>query len=355
MRLAVPLLLWLPCLAACSHPKPIALPPQAVETQIVAPQASSDILDLAGAIHARVDTSLGFQVPGRIMARSINLGSHVDKGQILAEIDSRDLNLAVEAAQAEMHAAQSDLELAKTDFKRAEDLTGKGFVSTAERDHRQVALDAAQAHYEQAKSQLDLRNNQLNYATLRAPASGVVTQVNADRGQVVAAGEPVFRLAEDGARDVEVVLPEDKLPLIHATHATVSLWATPGQVLPATLREVSASADPITRTYTLRYALQAGKFPLVLGQSAVLHLYLNHPLKQLLIPTTALFERSGLTMVWIYQPTSKSLQARQIHVLGAQGNEVAVAGLKAGETIITAGVHVLVDGESVMPLPAAYR
>ena len=355
MRHVVPWLLWLPCLTACTHPQPAPTPPQAVETQVVAPQASSDILDLAGAIHARVETSLGFQVPGRIMARSINLGSHVEKGQVLAELDSRDLDLAVEAAQAEMHAAQSDLDLAKTDLKRAEDLTDKGFVSTAERDHRQVALDAAQAHYEQAKSELDLRNNQHNYATLRAPAPGVITQVNADSGQVVAAGEPVFRLAEDGARDIEVVLPEDKLPLIHATHATVSLWATPGQILQANLREVSASADPITRTYTLRYALLAGKTPLVLGQSAVLHLYLNHPLKQLLIPTTALFERSGQTMVWIYQLPSKTLQARPVHVLGAQDNDVAVAGLHAGEIIITAGVHVLVDGEFVIPLPAAYR
>lgn len=339
----------------CSRQAPTEEPPRTVLTTTVTTSSNTGVLDMAGEVRSRVESNIGFQVAGRITRREVDLGTSVRKGQMLAQVDTRDLDLAEDAAHAQLDAARSDLALAQADLKRVADLKQKGFASEAELDRRKVNVDAAQAHYEQAEAEADLRSNQRSYATLNAPADGVIVQILADMGQVVSPGEPVFRIAEAGPRDIEVVVPEDKLALIRAASATVSLWAAPQQHFEAHLREVSASADPLTRTFLARYAVTAPAAALQLRQSAIVHLFLPHMQAQMYLPTTALFEDHGNTMVWVYDAKDSAIHKRTVNYVGAEGTRVAVAGLHEGDVVVTAGVHVLVEGQHVKPISAASR
>ncbi len=336
-------------LSGCHKAPPVENLPRTVEVMQVNVQQDRDQVQLAGQVKAQNESDLGFQVSGRITHRDVQLGDRVHAGEVLASLDARDLDLAVSEARATLAAARSDRELARTDLERARDLQKGGYLSTAERDHRQQALDAAEARFQQAQADLEIRLNQQSYAVLKAPVNGVVTESHADVGQVVAAGETVFRIAADGRRDIEVVIPEDRLPLLHHSRAFATLWADPGHELPASLREVSAAADPVTRTFTVRYVLNTAPADLALGQSAVLHLRPEHALSQLLIPTTALFQRNNQSCVWIYNPSKQIVTARTVHVIGISGNDIALVGLSPGEQIVAQGVHVLTDGAHVQP------
>ncbi len=348
-------LMSLPLITACSHQAPPRAMPRTVETLVLKLRPSVDSEDLAGEIRARVESPLSFQVGGRLLERRVQLGDHVARGEVLATLDSRDLDLAVQSAVAQEQAATAQVELARTDLERVSHLLDQGFVSTAERDHRRVALDAAVAAQKQAQSELALRRDQRNYAQLTAPAAGVITQVSGDVGQVMAAGEPILRLAQDGRREVAVVLPEDRLAHLHQMHAELSLWSDPGQRFAVHLREISAAADPATRTFTARFSIDPGAPALALGQSAVLHLYEHHGGEELAVPTTAIFEHQGQALVWLYDAHLGVVHSHAVQVLGADGNDIVIAGLHAGDIIVAAGTHVLKEGESVVRAPDSER
>lgn len=342
-------------MVACSKTPAPEPEPRGALTRTVASSSLSPALELAGEVRARVESRLGFQVGGRITRRDVELGSVVRKGQVLASIDTRDLELAEQASRSQLESARSDLALAEADLKRVSDLRQKGFVSESEIDRRKVAVDAARSRFEQSQADLSLRGNQRGYASLIAPADGVVVQVLGDVGQVIAAGEPVLRLALSGAREIEVVVPEDRVALVRQAQASVSLWAAPQHRLPARLREMSAAADPMTRTFQARFAVEAPASALQLGQSAILHLAIPTRLKQITLPTSALFEEHGKTLVWVVSPKDSTVHKRAVTLAGTEGTEVGVAGLQPGETVVIAGVHVLVEGQKVKPLPASVQ
>jgi RND family efflux transporter MFP subunit len=185
---------------------------------------------------------------------------------------------------------------------------------------------------------------------LRADADGVVIAVQADVGEVVSPGQPVLRLAQDGPREIEVEFPENRTALAKAAQARVALWANPELRLPARLRELSAAADPVTRTFRARYTVQAPAGTLALGQSATLHLQLpvaaNGTAR---LPTTAIFGKQGRTLVWLYDAKTSTVQAQPVQSLGVEDNDVLVAGLTPGMQVVTAGVHVLAEGQKVQP------
>ncbi len=336
-------------LSGCHKAPPVENLPRTVELVQVGLHQDADQVQLAGQVKAQHEANLGFQVSGRVIRRDVQLGDRVHAGEVLASLDARDLDLAVIEARAALAAARSDRELARTDLKRATDLQQGGYLSTAERDHRREAVDAADARFQQAEADLAIRLNQQSYAVLKSPVNGIITALHADIGQIVAAGESVFQVTADGQRDIEVVIPEDRLPMLHHSRAFATLWADPGHELAAQLREVSAAADPITRTFTVRYALTHAPADLALGQSAVLHLRPEHPQTQLLIPTTALFQQDNQSRVWVFNPIKQIVTARAVQIVGISANDIAVAGLNPGEQIVAQGVHVLTDGEHVQP------
>lgn len=217
-----------------------------------------------------------------------------------------------------------------------------------------VTLEAAAASFEQAQAQARQQGNQARYSVLAADADGVITSVDAEPGQVVQAGTPVLRLARNGPRDVVFALPEDQLPLAKpGQRIGVRLWADPTQRLDATVREVAAAADPVTRTYQVKAALQAAPDALRLGMTATVELPgAGVGVAALKVPLTALFEQQGRSQVWVVDMQKSTVQAQPVQVAAAEGNEVAVLGLQPGQVVVTAGVHVLQPGQKVQPLTA---
>ena len=205
-----------------------------------------------------------------------------------------------------------------------------------------------------------MQGNQAAYSTLVADATGVITAVEAEPGMVVAAGAPVLRLAHDGSRDVVFSVPEDKVMLLKAAGGQpgalkVRLWGG-GELLNATLREVSAAADPTTRTFLAKADI--GRAPVQLGQTATVLFELPRAAGVIRLPLAAVAESQGKSVVWVLDTTAMTVGPQPITVAGADGNSVVVAsGLSAGQVIVTAGTHTLNAGEKVKlyaePVPQA--
>lgn len=360
--LLVPVLSVTLLLAACSRPEAAQEPMRAVKLLTVTRQAVSTPAGYAGEVRARTESRLGFRVGGKLVQRPVEVGQRVSAGQVLARLDAQDLALAAQAAQAQVVAAQTQRDLAAADFKRFSDLKAQGFVSGAEIERRQAALDAAEAALRQARAQGAVQGNQAGYATLVADGPGVVVAVEAEVGQVLAAGSPVVRLARDGARDAVIAVPEDRVAGLRVGQtAQVRPWSPGRQEAPALaaqVREVAASADAATRTFQVKLALPANA-PVVLG--ATVNVVLGPaqgadgaaPSAALRLPTSAVVRAAGGSTtdsaVWVFDPASSTVSMRPVEVSGADGNELIVtAGLQEGEEIVAAGGHVLSPGQKVV-------
>ncbi len=317
----------------------------------MASQATTASYDFAGEVRARTESRLGFRVAGKIVRRMVDLGDTVRPGQALAQLDARDLRLGEEGARAALSAAQADLDRNEADLKRFRDLREQGFISSAELERRETDLRAARARAEQAQAQALVQANQANYAVLVADAGGVITGVDAEPGMVVAAGAPVVRLAHEGPRDVVFDVPEDKVELVRTLstkpgRVKVRIWGEPAAAWPATIREVSASADPVTRTFLVKADI--GRAPVRLGRTATATVELSHTAGVTKLPLSALKEERGRTIVWVLDRDAMTVRAQEIRVSGAEGNDLVVGGgLEPGQEVVTAGVHVLRSGQKV--------
>jgi RND family efflux transporter MFP subunit len=352
--IAAALLVTLLTLGACSKVPPAPEPVRAVKTMIVQPTTSAGAYEYSGEIRARVESRLGFRVGGKMTERSANLGDAVRAGQVLARLDPRDLRLGQDVAVAAVASAEVSLRQSDSDFKRYRDLRDQGFISNAELERRETTLKVAQAQLQQARAQSGVQGNQAAYAALVADADGVVTGVEVDPGTVVAAGTPVLRLAHDGPRDVVFSVPEDKVDMIQALAARkgsvrVRFWGTGTPQIEARVREVAAAADPTTRTFLVKADLgEAAPAALRLGQTANVAIDGPRLAGVARVPLSALKEDHGKSTVWMVDAASMTTVARPVLVGGAKGNEaIVVAGLAAGDRIVTAGVHMLSPGQKV--------
>jgi len=339
-------------LGACSKSAPPPEPVRAVKTVVIAPATAGSNYEYAAEIRARVESRLGFRVGGKMIERPVNVGDTVKAGQVLARLDPRDLRLGEDVARAAVASAAVNLQQAEADFKRYRDLRDQGFISGAELERRETTLKVAQAQLAQARAQSGVQGNQTAYAALTADAGGVITGVDVEPGMVVAAGAPVLRLAHDGPRDVVFSVPEDKVALVQAVAARqasvqVRLWSSNGGEVPATIREISAAADPATRTFLVKADLGSTAAPR-LGQTATVAIASPRLAGVARVPLSALKEHQGGSSVWIVDPASMTAVARPVQVGGAEGNEaVVLAGLSPGDRVVTAGVHVLSAGQKV--------
>src|SRR5688572_13696052 len=248
-------------LAACTKTQAPLEPVRAVKVMTVGVETFKSGYEFAGEVRPRVESRLGFRVAGKIVKRQAELGQRVKAGEALAQLDSRDFQLAADAARAQVAAASTNRDLAAADFKRYSTLRDQNFISGAELERREASLKAAQAQFDQARAQLASQGNQASYTSLVADVSGVVTAVEAEPGQVVSAGTPVVRIAQDGPRDVVFSVPEDKVAAIKpGSEVEVRVWAS-GTALAGKVREVAASADPVTRTYPIKVSLDAAATP----------------------------------------------------------------------------------------------
>lgn len=334
----------------------------------LSPATGKTQLEFSGEVRPRIESRLGFRVGGKISARLVDVGATVRKGQPLARLDPTDLALAETGARAQFDAAKTDRDLAASDLKRYKELAARNFISAAELHRRQATYDSAASRLEQAQANLRNQSNQTGYAVLTADADGVVTAIDTEVGQVVTPGQPVIRVAQTAEKEVAIGLPEDQVDMLRGiTDVAIHTWSDPGRELPGRVREISAAADPVTRTYPTRVSIPNPPADLRIGMTAVVAFTRTGEAATIRIPLTALLQDKGGNQVWVYQPNPAAGKAgdkegakdsgngtvRPVPVtLGAaQGNLIEVRqGLKPGQTIVTAGVHLLKPGQTVKPM-----
>ena len=343
--IAVPLLLAL--LAACAKPEPAPL--QARPVWVVHPQpAVATASSYPGEVRAREEATLSFRVGGNLLRREVDAGQRVRKGQLLAELDVADYALQARAAQAQYAAAKADLVRARDDQQRYATLAEQQLVSRSALDAQNAALKAAQGQADAARSNLDVARNQAAYAQLRAPADGVIASRQAEAGQVVAAGQAIYTLAADGAREVAIALPESRIRDFAVGQAVqVELWNQPGKRWPGTIREIAPAADAQARTYATRVSLAAEALDAVqLGQSAKVFVAAEGGALQ--VPLAAVQPGATPQQAGVWVVDKGVVQLRDV-TLGAYGADSVpvLSGLQAGDWVVAAGGHLLREGQPV--------
>lgn len=332
------LLLFPVLIAACSAPPPPAAVPKLVRTlKVGAGGTASDVTGrtYSGEVRARIETTLGFRVGGKLIERLVDAGASVKAGQPLARLDPTDTGL--QAAQAEAQRA-----LAEADLKRYRDLKAKNFISAS-------ALDARETAYKAADAQAALARNQASYSTLVAEHGGVIAQVLAEPGQVVGAGQGVFRLAREGAREIAIAVPENEFAGIALGQETsVSLWARGANPLAGKIREISPMADPVTRTYAVRISLKDADLNLPLGMSASVRLAGQAATAaRITLPLTAVFQQGQQPTVWVVG-ADETVSAKPVKVASyTDTGAIIESGLNGDERIVAAGTNLLTVGEKV--------
>ena len=349
MARMLPALLLPLALAAC---KPEAKPVEAPRAvNVVRVEAGNGTLSASytGDIRARYETALGFRVPGKVAERMAEVGDVVKRGQVLARLDPGDQNLGIEGARQGVAAAEASHTQARADLARFGDLFRQGFISAAEYDRRKAAFDVAAAQLSQARAQLSVNRNQADYTTLRAQEDGVVTAIAAESGQVVSAGQPVFRIARPGFKEVAVSIPENRLnELKRGAEVRVNLWAAPDKLYKGRVREIAPSADAITRTYLAKISLLDPDDQVQLGMTANVFLDVAADANTVRLPSTALYQKGADTAVWIVDPAASQVSLRPVKVgRFADDHVTIVAGLKPGDTVVRAGVQKLFPNEKV--------
>jgi multidrug efflux system membrane fusion protein len=306
-----------------------------------------------GDVRARWESALGFRVPGKITLRRVDVGASVKKGDLLAKLDPEDQRLGAEAARQQLVAARSDYEQAKADLGRYKDLFAKGFISAAEYDRRKWSYDTAAARLEQSTAQLELNRNQTAYTQLHADMDGVVTAVQAEVGQVVTPGQAVVKVARLDEKEVAVSVPENRLNELKAANdVDITLWATPGKTYQGRIREVSPSADNVTRTYTVKVTVLHPDAAVQLGMTANVFLKRNGVHTRVArLPLTALFQSGNQPAVWVIDPKTSQVTLKPVQIgRYTQDYVTVVSGLNEGDVVVRAGVHKLNPGETVRPL-----
>lgn len=349
MSRLVPLLCLTLLLTACGHDE---APPVTVRPALVVqPQAVAQAADsYAGEIRARYEPSLAFRVAGKVVKRLVEEGDRVKLDQPLAELDPQDVRLQLEAARAQVAAAEANLTLVRAERDRYRTLLDKGMVSHSLFDNADSQLRAGQARLRQIQAEFSVANNQAGYAILRASQAGVIARRQVEVGQVVAAGQTVFTLAADGEREVAISLPEQNFGRFKVGQpVSVELWSQPQSRLSGHIRELSPSADPRSRTYAARVAFAQGSESAQLGQSARVFVEAAQA-SPLSVPLAALSAEQGVSFVWRVKP-DRSLEKAVIRTGSFTENSVPVLeGLRPDDWIVAAGVHVLHEGQTVRPV-----
>jgi len=334
--------------SGCSRTaEPPKAQPRFVLTETVQVGAAAAMSQFAGEVRARHEVALAFRVSGKLATRAVEVGDTVAAGQVLAQLDPADLRQVQQGTEADLAAVAAELRLARLEAERTRTLKASGFVSQAALDSKETALRAVEEKHAAAQSRAALARNQSAYAVLRADAAGVIAQVLADPGQVVAAGQPVVRLAHSGEKEIAISVPEGRITeFAPGRTVRVRFWALPGQSFAGRVREISPQAEALTRTFAVRISLTEAAPGVRLGMSAEAELSSGAGVTSIRLPATAVFQKERQPAVWVLKDGKVTLRVVEV----GQWREDAVeirAGLKAGETIVSAGANKLVEGEAV--------
>jgi RND family efflux transporter MFP subunit len=324
-----------------------------VKAVVVGEALQERTLTYSGVVRPRIESAMGFRVAGKIVERLVDVGDRVEVGQVIARLDDSDLKLAEDSARAALAAARTRRDVAIENFERARTLLPKAFIAKATYDARKNEMDAATGAYEAAEAQLSQATNAVGYATLRADKAGIVTAVRSEPGQVVNAGTPVITLAEAGEVEIAIMVPEQDVGRLEVGQPLeLTLWAGPETTLNGSIREMSAQADPASRTYAIRATVHEPPASLRLGMTATASITVKAAAPAVVVPITAVTDSGGNTVVFTVEPASRVVRKKPVTLAAAAPEGVRVAaGLAPGEIVVTAGVQFLRDGMKVR-LPA---
>jgi RND family efflux transporter MFP subunit len=323
----------------------------------IGPSSSANGGWLVGEIRPRFESGQGFRISGKITARKVEVGDIVKKGQVLVMLDSADTGLAVTSAEAQIRAAEADAALAKADYERQSQLLRRNFISPAALDSFDAKAKSTAARVAQLRADTDVAKRQSQYTALVAERDGVITEIHAEPGQVVSSGEAIAKVAVPDVLEVEIAVPESRIQGLKVGNATlIKLWADLSKLYTGKIREISPSADSLTRTFNVRVSLLNTDSSVHMGMTAGVKLPNTgdeNTSQGYTIPNSALTEQNGETLVWVVDNKTHQVQPRTVTAGPFTETGVTVkSGLTEGENIVVAGVHTLVVGQVVTPIAA---
>ena len=329
-------------LAGCNEEVVVPKPPLVKVQKITLANAAQEE-NYSGVVHGRYETNLSFQVGGKIISRDVQTGSVVRSGDILMTLDPKDIVEQSHSADAQVASTLAQLKLAKTNFDRYSELFKEEAIAAAVLDQYKTQYDAAKAAYDAAVAQAQQSQNALDYTTLTANADGVISAVNAEVGQVVAAGQNVLTLVQTGELEVVINIPENKISAVQIGQSvSIDFWAT-RDIVSGTVREISPMADSASRTFTVKISIP--NVPNIqLGMTANVAMR-EFSTGAIVLPLSAIYQTGDAAQVWLVDNNKVSL--KKIEVTAFDNNNVQVRGLKAGDIVVIAGVNKLRDGQAV--------
>src|SRR5215471_8638232 len=306
-----------------------------------------------GQAEANEEAELSFRVGGSLIGLSANVGDTVKKGLVLAILDPTDFQVRLRDAEAELSSAEASLEVANVMLTRSKNLFANRAGPQVDVDRSAAQVESTKANIAALRTKRDIAQSELGYAQLTAPFDGIIAARYAQNFQTVQAKQPILRLLDTSRIKFGVDLPETAMPLLpYAKEIWVTFQAVPGNKLPATIQEVSHEASRSTRTYRLTVLMdQPAGARILPGMSGELRARLEPPStepKAMEVLASALFEGSdGATCVWLVDTSTGTVHRQQVKTLRPTTVGFLVEGLKAGQTVVTAGVHYLKDGQKV--------
>ncbi|MDR3494537.1 MAG: efflux RND transporter periplasmic adaptor subunit [Ancalomicrobiaceae bacterium] len=340
-------------LAACKNdvakaPEPI----RPVKVVTASQSAPTKAVTFSGSVKPRIEQVLSFRIAGKIIERKVNIGERIVPGDVLARLDTTDYSLSLKTAEANVDAARTRVDVAADALVRARELYSKGFVAKSVLDQRSLDSDQAKSAYDATRAARDQAVNQTRYGDLVADISGIVTDVRAEAGQVVAAGTPVISVAPDKGREVAVAIPEQSIRLISVGEAvTTRYWAEPELVQTGTIREISGSADPASRTFAVRVTIPDDP-RLRLGQTATVTANVALDAPSIVLPLPAIDKRGPDTLVWVVDAGTDTVTSRKVTIDGVTAEGVRmISGVKPGDLVVVAGTQFMRDGLKVRIAP----
>lgn len=327
-------------LAACRDDAPPATDqtPRPVKTVRVAYTVVNSTGSLIGEVTPRIESALGFRVPGKLAERLVDVGDVVAEGEVLARLDVAQAQNTVRQAEASLAAATAQRENAEQTEARTKELLTRGFATQAASDSAFAQANVARANEQAARAELADARDGLGYTDLVAPEAGVIMSRGAEVGQVVSAGQMVVELARTDLRDARFQAPGALLVSgSEGASVTVTLLDDPSITARGRVREISPAADPVTRTFRVRVTLDTPPPEFRFGSAVRGMLELPGP-KAAALPRSALFDRDDAPAVWVVTPDG-TVTLTPIEVLRYEADRILVAsGIDEGARVVAAGV-----------------
>jgi len=348
-------------LAACD--KPVDAPPpsvKSVKTMLLEERAGERVRHFTGRVAASNTALLSFAVSGTVSRIAVKAGDQVKRGQLLAVIDARPLELEVEGARADLRKAESALEQRSSTLRRNRELLARGFIGEAGLEQSQTEVAAAQSDVSYRKSRLERALLSLRDSRIEAPFAGVIGERFVQPNEEVAAGTPVLSLLGEDQFEVEVSVPEIAIAqIVVGMEARIGFGALADRQYRGAVREIGRVAGA-GNVYPVKVALEEAPDKLRAGMTADVGLISGGPAEEregLLVPVSALKpgEAQGQGHVFVFDEASGTARMRPVRILSVRDNDAVISGVDAGARVIVAGVAFLSDGQPVKPMTPTAR